>query len=93
MSHDEGETWNKKIIAHDDGTDTEHGFVSLFNDNNQLGFVYLDGRKMLSNDHSDSYESGMTLRYGRISKDGVLTKQLELDKLVCECCQMFFCRI
>ena len=87
MSHDEGKTWNKKIITHDDGTDTEHGFVSLFNDNNQLGFVYLDGRKMLSNDHSDSYESGMTLRYGRISKDGILTKQLELDKLVCECCQ------
>ena len=87
MSHDQGKTWSKKIIAHDDGTDTEHGFVSLFKDNDQLGFIYLDGRKMIDNVSSDPYESGMTLRYGRISKDGTLTKQLELDKLVCECCQ------
>ncbi|MGH7563761.1 MAG: sialidase family protein [Gemmatimonadota bacterium] len=45
-SPDGGRTWSGPIVPHDDGTPTEHGFVSLFpGSRGGLGAVWLDGRK------------------------------------------------
>jgi len=44
-SADDGATWSTPIMPHTDGTATEHGFVSLFSEDDGLGIVWLDGRQ------------------------------------------------
>ncbi len=43
-SRDGGSTWSEAWTPHEDGTATEHGFVSLFPDGKGIGLVWLDGR-------------------------------------------------
>src|SRR5688500_14242919 len=46
-SADGGRTWSAPLVPHRDGTQTEHGFVSLFPAGGaRLGAVWLDGREM-----------------------------------------------
>jgi len=76
-SVDNGETWSTPTTPHTDGTDTEHGFVSIYSDQGETGLLWLDGRKMVNEVTDDPVASGMTLRS---------SKQL-VDELICECCQ------
>ena len=76
-SKDGGASWSGIITPHDDGTDTEHGFVSIFPTDDGAGLIWLDGRKMVNEVTDDPVASGMTLR----SNDQVV------DELVCDCCQ------
>ncbi len=76
-SKDNGASWSGIITPHDDGTDTEHGFVSIFPSEDGAGLIWLDGRKMVNEVTDDPVASGMTLR----SNLGVV------DELVCDCCQ------
>ena len=43
ISNDDGKSWSQPIKAHDDKTQTEHGFLSFYEHENELGFIYLDG--------------------------------------------------
>ncbi|MBT7963699.1 MAG: hypothetical protein HN552_03455, partial [Porticoccaceae bacterium] len=73
LSTDGGITWNTPFRPHTDGTLTEHGFVSFFADNQDVGLVWLDGRNMSGGGHSKhdaepmSSDSGMTLRSTKIT--------------------------
>jgi hypothetical protein len=88
VSRDGGTTWSDPVIPHNDNTDTEHGFVSLFSDSGGLGMVWLDGRKMVNEyDESDVRTSGMTLRSGTFGQDLLPYKDALVDDLVCDCCQ------
>jgi len=84
-STDAGETWGQPLTPHRDGTQTEHGFVSLLGrPDGSLTAIWLDGREMKSGsgDHGN-----MTLRHARIGRDGALSAEAVLDPRVCECCQ------
>lgn len=90
-SKDGGQSWTKPIVPHRDGTQTEHGFVSLISlPDGRLGAVWLDGRNMKNmkdnDEHAPATES-MTLRYAAIDADGNLSEETQLDERVCECCQ------
>src|SRR5688572_14606362 len=90
-SKDGGQSWTKPIVPHRDGTQTEHGFVSLISlPDGRLGAVWLDGRNMKdmkeSDEHAAAAES-MTLRYATIDAAGNLSDEAQLDERVCECCQ------
>ena len=88
VSADNGDTWSEAIIPHNDGTATEHGFVTLFPDAGGLGMVWLDGRKMVNEyDENDKGASGMTLRSGAFDQDLLPFKEAQVDDLVCDCCQ------
>jgi hypothetical protein len=95
VSQDAGETWSQPMSPHDDGTPTEHGFVSLMSDGDAARAVWLDGRHTSGeHDHSvDADDSGdgrgaMTLRSGLIGPDGLkLGPDLQLDDRTCDCCQ------
>ena len=76
-SEDNGETWSTPTTPHTDGTDTEHGFVSIYSYEGETGLLWLDGRKMANEVTDDPVASGMTLRSD---------KQL-VDELICDCCQ------
>ena len=87
-SSDGGAMWTAPLTPHDDGTQTEHGFVSLGHapGSDELQIVWLDGRLMTS--HGEGHGGGdMTLRWGRFSADGEKLEERELDRRTCECCQ------
>jgi hypothetical protein len=98
LSSDGGERWSPPFSPHDDGTLTEHGFVSTFqlpSAGSGLGAVWLDGRETepaaedRHHDHSDDHHHGsgaMTLRAAIVRADGRIDQPALLDARVCDCC-------
>lgn len=82
--------WSSAIVPHDDGTATEHGFVSMipWSDNSVLA-VWLDGRQSANDDADDYFKlaNAMTLRGAIISTDGTVLQRFLIDDAVCDCCQ------
>lgn len=80
--------WQEAVTPHEDGTQTEHGFVSMLPWNEGLMAVWLDGRQMtLADDHATDHGSGaMTLRAGLLEAQGHLRASFLIDDRVCECC-------
>ena len=88
LSDDAGKSWSEPFLPHTDGTDTEHGFVTIFPDQDGIGMVWLDGRKFVNEyDENDVAASGMTLRSAVFGIDGVAKKEVLVDDLICDCCQ------
>ncbi|MEO0616972.1 MAG: hypothetical protein AAFY69_12650 [Pseudomonadota bacterium] len=85
LSDDSGASWSPAITPHTDGTATEHGFVTLYPDGEQVGVLWLDGREMTA---ESGHGSGpMTLRSVRVDGDGALHGEQVVDGRVCDCCQ------
>jgi hypothetical protein len=87
ISPDGGMTWEDAVKPHDDGTPTEHGFVSLFRYDSGLGLVWLDGRNMARQSPPGGPLSGMTLRSATYSEELQIANEKTVDELVCDCCQ------
>lgn len=90
--YDESESrnWTDSITPHEDGTATEHGFVSLepINQEKVLA-VWLDGRETANradDEYSDTTKS-MTMRSAEVSRSGEITNKQIIDATVCDCCQ------
>ena len=89
LSEDGGRTWAPPLAPHDDGTPTEHGFVSLASAGGQPYAVWLDGRNTGGGDGGHEGHGGagaMTLRGARLSPEGAI-EGAEIDARVCDCCQ------
>lgn len=88
VSADGGATWSAAERLNDDGTPTEHGFVSLFPWGDDVGAVWLDGRELAG--EFDTPESAAaaatTLRYARVGKDARSLEQGIVDDFACDCC-------
>jgi len=78
-SADEGRTWSVPRAINDDGTETEHGFVSLIPEKNGARAFWLDGRAMVQKD------GAMALRTALLG-ESIAESEL-LDPRACECCQ------
>ena len=87
QSADDGQSWSDPIRPHSDGTETEHGFVSMFSDGRRAGLVWLDGRKMVNEVTDDPTSSGMTLRAAFIDENTEVQDEQLVDELICDCCQ------
>ena len=79
-SNDGGASWRPLPSPHDDGTQTEHGFVSSHVGDAGVRLVWLDGRNTAAG-------RGMTLRTGVILPDAALSHGEQIDELVCDCCR------
>jgi hypothetical protein len=89
-SQDQGETWTDPIIPHEDGTPTEHGFVTLFPTVDEgIGMVWFDGRFTRGEERSDNEQDdpAMSLRYRAFAADGTPGPEMEIDHRTCDCCQ------
>lgn len=89
LSHstDDGKTWSASYLPHHDGTQTEHGFASLFPMGNGFGLVWLDGRAMKGGEHGGEHGSGaMSLRFAQFDKSFKQIADTAVDARVCECC-------
>jgi hypothetical protein len=91
-SGDEGRTWSQPVLVNDDGTPTEHGFVSLWPAaRDRLGIAWLDGRDSGGGHGHGSHEGhgggAMTLRASLF--DALLKREgeREIDTMTCDCCQ------
>ena len=84
VSHDRGETWSEPFLLHDDDTDTEHGFVTLYPADEGFAAAWLDGR-MMSGGHGSG--GAMTLRSGHFDKNGNAISTVVIDDRTCDCCQ------
>jgi hypothetical protein len=78
QSFDDGSTWSDPVTAHDDGTPTEHGFVSMYRAPGGVSLLWLDGR--------NTPEAPMTLRSGTITAAGDVVDEQVVDASVCDCC-------
>ncbi|HWW88202.1 MAG TPA: sialidase family protein [Vicinamibacterales bacterium] len=87
-SKDGGVTWSQPTSPHHDGTQTEHGFASLFNGpNGGVGIVWLDGRKTNPEAPEGSAEAGdMGLRAAVYGPDRRQRGETLIAPRVCECC-------
>lgn len=86
--------WGPAFSPHDDGTPTEHGFVSTIPLDGRTGVIWLDGRNTLATpaDEAGGHDGhtgggGMTLRAATIDATGAVGGEQLIDDLVCDCCQ------
>lgn len=87
FSRDGGRSWTPSITPHHDGTQTEHGFASLFQAPGAgLGLVWLDGRAMKADSHDGHDAGSMSLRGAVFNSDGTERSEALVDDRVCECC-------
>lgn len=85
LSNDGGATWSTPVVPHRDSSQSEHGFVALWQEGATLGAVWLDGRKFDKAGHSTTNE--MMLVSTTLSSDGRLGAETRLDERTCDCCQ------
>ncbi len=86
-SVDDGKTWGASFTPHHDGTQTEHGFASLFQmPGAGLGLVWLDGRAMAAGGHDGHGGGEMSVRGAVFDRAGQQTDETTIDLRVCECC-------
>jgi hypothetical protein len=86
-SRDNGGTWSPSFTPHSDGTKTEHGFASLFQmPGAGLGLVWLDGRAMAGGRDAHDGAGAMSVRFAGYAPDWSHTRELSIDRRVCECC-------
>lgn len=87
-STDDGRTFSPSFTPHHDGTQTEHGFASLFQmPGAGLGLVWLDGRAMKRGGHDGHGDGGdMSVRGAVFDRSGKQVSDTPIDLRVCECC-------
>lgn len=87
-SADGGKSWRRVGPAHDDKTQSEHGFVSLLPEGSGVRAIWLDGRETVGASghagHSEHGGGAMTLRTAVLGK--ALARGELLDGRVCDCC-------
>jgi hypothetical protein len=84
-SKDGGATWSAPASPHHDGTQTQHGFASLFQAPGAgLGLVWLDGRA--TDPDSPNATDNMGLRSTTFTTAGKQLREVAIDTRVCECC-------
>ncbi len=86
-SRDGGETWSAPWTPHEDGTPTEHGFVSAIAMDGSIGFAWLDGRQSVEGPDGSLATKEMTVRWRTVNADGTRGPETLLDARVCDCCQ------
>lgn len=90
-SRDGGKTWSAPVVPHRDGTQTEHGFVSMTPwSAGEMGVVWLDGRKTAGAGAHGGHggaQAEMSLVHTTLAADGRLGPETVLDSRVCDCCQ------
>jgi len=97
-SRSNGRSWSPPIMVNDDGTASEHGFVSLWaQSDDALGAAWLDGRNTVAAvGHSDSKDAHaghdghagpMMLRAALFDNYLQRNHEVQLDAMTCDCCQ------
>jgi hypothetical protein len=78
------------LVPHNDGTATEHGFVSMVPTSDSTFYaVWLDGRNTAGGQGHDSHgslASAMTIRGAELDLELNILNEAEIDNSTCDCC-------
>ncbi|MGE3106276.1 MAG: hypothetical protein AB7K14_13665 [Lysobacterales bacterium] len=94
-SHDQGRHWSKPLRLNRDGTQSEHGFVSLLPaGGDKVLAIWLDGRHSAAaspstkaaGDQAAAPSGAMSLRSAVIDARGRFSQESEIDARTCDCC-------
>ena len=85
QSSDGGATWSGDVVPHRDGTESEHGFVSLWESAGTVAAVWLDGRKYARPEPGAGKET--MLVHAVLDGAGRPGPERRLDERICDCCQ------
>jgi hypothetical protein len=86
FSADGGTSWSDPVRPHEDGTPTEHGFVTLFEVAGRAAAVWLDGRQHVGWG-GEPPRREMTVRYTTFDAAGAPLPSTLIDARSCDCCQ------
>jgi hypothetical protein len=86
-SEDGGTTWSEPWTPHEDGTPTEHGFVSILPTGDGVALTWLDGRKYAVGADGSEPTREMTVRHRVVNGQGTPAAEELLDGRACDCCQ------
>ncbi len=86
-SDDGGASWSSPWTPHEDGTPTEHGFVSLFPVGKGMGLAWLDGRGYAPGPDGTPAPREMSVRFRTVDRAGPTSPELAVDTRTCDCCQ------
>ncbi|MGD8321753.1 MAG: sialidase family protein [Gemmatimonadota bacterium] len=97
-SEDAARTWSPAWTPHEDGTPTEHGFVTVFPRDAGVGLVWLDGRGYAPGPDGSEPPREMSLRFREAAAAtpgtgaaprviGAAGPETLLDGRTCDCCQ------
>jgi hypothetical protein len=86
-SDDGGVSWSPPWTPHEDGTPTEHGFVSLFPMGEEMGLAWLDGRGYAEGPDGAPPSREMSVRFRAAGADGPTRPERAVDTRTCDCCQ------
>ena len=89
LYNDSTKTWKRNFILHNDGTKSEHGFVSIQPYVSNSFFVtWLDGRNTIGGheNHAEHGNGAMNLRGAIVFEDGTIDYDKILDDSFCDCC-------
>jgi hypothetical protein len=86
-SVDAGASWSEPWTPHEDGTPTEHGFVSLFPLEAGVGLTWLDGRHYAPGPGGGEPTREMQVRFRAVGTPGGPGPEVLLDERTCDCCQ------
>lgn len=86
-SSDGGATWSEPWTPHEDGTPTEHGFVSVFPWGEGVGLTWLDGRQYAPGPAGEAPTREMTVRFREAGGAVGPGPEVLLDPRACDCCQ------
>jgi len=86
-SDDGGASWSRPWTPHEDGTPTEHGFVSLFPVGEEMGLAWLDGRAYAEKPDGTPPTREMSVRFRTVGASGPTRPETAVDTRTCDCCQ------
>ena len=86
LSSDGGTTWGAPVSPHSDTSATEHGFVALWPEGENLGAAWLDGRQYDKTNPKATNE--MAVVSTTIGRSGTRGVESFLDRRACDCCQV-----
>lgn len=86
-SSDGGTTWSDPWTPHEEGTPTEHGFVSLFPLGEGIGLTWLDGRGYAPGPDGTPPTQEMTVRARTAGGGAGPGPEALIDPRSCDCCQ------
>ena len=94
-SRDQGRNWDQGLRLHRDGTQSEHGFVSLLPaGRDRVLAMWLDGRHSVATEPAAAASPGedpelsaaMSLRSAVVDGRGRISAEAEIDRATCDCC-------
>ena len=89
LSSNNGKTWSNPKILHEDRSPVQHGFVSMTPSKEKLlTIIWLDGRTYgVKLGETKNETEAMQLRATTITSEGIIGKEVVIDKRTCSCCQ------